>query len=226
MAKQHRQRQPRLAVVGQFRMVVEAIARSLAPTAQVRTVVLENTLTTTSARDAVLRVKADAVVLVLATADTLDAHGMVTALAERGQRVVVTGDFGGRDAGAELVASGAAAFHAHGVSQVRRLVALVLHRRTPLRRVPHPAEDPVVPSDRRIRRNLGSLTATEARILWQLMHGKSVSDIAREHVVSIETVRSQIRTVLTKLDSTTQLAAVAQAWSVNWRPAPATLAAA
>jgi hypothetical protein len=39
-------------------------------------------------------------------------------------------------------------------------------------------------------------------------------------------VRSQIRALLTKLEASSQLAAVALAWQVAWTPSPAALQAA
>lgn len=220
-------RPPRLAVVGQFRMLVEALAPALVDAGRVRTVALETSLSTTSARDAVLRVKADVVVLVLDGRDTIDAHGLVAALARSGQRVVVTGAEGGPEVTRELLSAGAAACHAHGIPELCRLVSIVARRRPwPIAPVASIVEEPAPESERRIRRNLGSLTVAEARILWRIMHGKSVAEIARAHVVSVETVRSQIRTLLSKMETPSKLAAVAQAWSVGWQPAPAILAAA
>ena len=55
-------------------------------------------------------------------------------------------------------------------------------------------------------------------ILWALMRGMSAVDIAHEHVVSVATVRTQIKQVLGKLGSRSQLAAVALAWRVDWCP--------
>jgi DNA-binding NarL/FixJ family response regulator len=48
------------------------------------------------------------------------------------------------------------------------------------------------------------------------MEGKSAAEIAAEAVVSLATVRSQIRAVLQKLDVTSQIAAVALAHRSGW----------
>lgn len=58
------------------------------------------------------------------------------------------------------------------------------------------------------------------------MHGSSVAEIAQAHVVSVETVRSQIRALLAKLEAGSQLAAVALAWRVGWTPATTAVPAA
>lgn len=60
-------------------------------------------------------------------------------------------------------------------------------------------------------RRLSSLTARERHILWALSHGLSASEIAQSEYLSLTTVRSHIRAVLTKLDVRSQLAAVAMA---------------
>lgn len=56
-----------------------------------------------------------------------------------------------------------------------------------------------------------SLTNRERQVLAALAAGKSVESIASEWVVSTATVRTQVRGILTKLDVSSQLAAVAKA---------------
>jgi DNA-binding NarL/FixJ family response regulator len=63
------------------------------------------------------------------------------------------------------------------------------------------------------------LTAREQQVLAALMAGRTAPAIAREWVVSYETVRTQIRTVLAKLGVHSQLEAVALARRAGWRPA-------
>lgn len=65
------------------------------------------------------------------------------------------------------------------------------------------------------------LTAREHQVLAALVEGKPAETIARESFVSLATVRSQIRSVLLKLDVNSQLAAVALARSRGWNPPPA-----
>jgi two-component system, NarL family, nitrate/nitrite response regulator NarL len=68
------------------------------------------------------------------------------------------------------------------------------------------------------------LTLRERRVLAALVDGLSAEEIAEAHFVALTTVRSQIRAVLQKLGVRSQLAAVAHANRVGWRPDVAHLA--
>jgi DNA-binding NarL/FixJ family response regulator len=61
-----------------------------------------------------------------------------------------------------------------------------------------------------------SLTPRERDVLQAIADGKTAESIAAEWVVSVATVRTQVRGVLTKLDCTSQLAAVAKARRAGW----------
>jgi DNA-binding NarL/FixJ family response regulator len=62
------------------------------------------------------------------------------------------------------------------------------------------------------------LTARERQVLAALMDGQPAEAIAAEWVVSLATVRSQIRSLLMKLGVHSQLAAVALARRAGWSP--------
>ena len=62
------------------------------------------------------------------------------------------------------------------------------------------------------------LTAREAEVLGELMQGKAADTIADESVVSVATIRTQIRSILAKLGVNSQLAAVARAQQARWQP--------
>ncbi len=62
------------------------------------------------------------------------------------------------------------------------------------------------------------LTRREAEVLGELVAGNSVTDIATTFTVSVTTVRSHVRAVLTKLGVRSQLAAVGMARDRGWRP--------
>jgi DNA-binding NarL/FixJ family response regulator len=62
------------------------------------------------------------------------------------------------------------------------------------------------------------LTLRERCVLSALVDGMSAEEIAEAHFVSLTTVRSQIRAVLQKLGVRSQLAAVAHANRVGWKP--------
>lgn len=70
--------------------------------------------------------------------------------------------------------------------------------------------------DRRAR--FASLTPRERSVLAGLMDGLAPKEIARTEGVSVSTVRSQVEAVRTKLGVHSQLAAVALAQEVGWRP--------
>jgi two-component system nitrate/nitrite response regulator NarL len=60
------------------------------------------------------------------------------------------------------------------------------------------------------------LTRREEEVLSALMRGAKARDICVQSFVSMPTVRSQIRSILTKLGVTSQLAAVALAYQNGW----------
>jgi DNA-binding NarL/FixJ family response regulator len=69
-----------------------------------------------------------------------------------------------------------------------------------------------------MRRRLEKLTPREKQVLAQLIKGKNVRDIARASVVSEATVRTQVKSILGKLEVSSQLAAVGLAHQVDWQP--------
>jgi len=71
---------------------------------------------------------------------------------------------------------------------------------------------------RDIRSRLDRLTRREMEVLGALMRGDQVRDIARASVVSEATVRTQVKSILAKLEMSSQLAAVGAAYKVGWHP--------
>jgi DNA-binding NarL/FixJ family response regulator len=70
-----------------------------------------------------------------------------------------------------------------------------------------------------------ALSPREADVLRDLVHGRSVDEIARERFVAVSTVRSQVQAILRKLGVNSQLAATAMARESGWmasvpRPTP------
>ncbi len=61
-----------------------------------------------------------------------------------------------------------------------------------------------------------SLTVRESEVLGGLCEGRSAGEIAEAFFVSVATVRSQIRAILTKLQVNSQLAAVTEAYRLGW----------
>jgi two-component system nitrate/nitrite response regulator NarL len=64
---------------------------------------------------------------------------------------------------------------------------------------------------------LEQLTTREREVLGHLMNGCAVRDIAHLRVVSQATVRTQVKSILAKLEVSSQLAAVGLANRVGWR---------
>jgi two-component system nitrate/nitrite response regulator NarL len=76
-------------------------------------------------------------------------------------------------------------------------------------------------SDKQLaRQRLDRLTQREREVLAMLVRGKAVRDIAAEKVVSEATVRTQVKSILAKLEVSSQLAAVGLAHHVGWVPPP------
>lgn len=71
---------------------------------------------------------------------------------------------------------------------------------------------------RDIRTRLERLTRREMEILGELMRGHQVREIAQTCVVSEATVRTQVKSILAKLEINSQIAAVGAAYQVGWRP--------
>lgn len=66
-----------------------------------------------------------------------------------------------------------------------------------------------VTAERELSRRLARLSSREREVLEQLAEGHRAADIAEHFVVSLATVRTQIRAILTKLEVSSQLEAVA-----------------
>jgi DNA-binding NarL/FixJ family response regulator len=71
---------------------------------------------------------------------------------------------------------------------------------------------------RRRTERFRTLTPREQAVLGGLMEGRSAAEIAAAAYVSLATVRSQIRSILTKLGVGSQLEAVSAAHRAGWRP--------
>jgi two-component system nitrate/nitrite response regulator NarL len=71
---------------------------------------------------------------------------------------------------------------------------------------------------RDLRRRFASMTRRESEVLGQLMAGRQVSEIARIRFVSESTVRTQVKSILAKLEVSSQLTAVGLAHQLGWQP--------
>jgi len=68
-----------------------------------------------------------------------------------------------------------------------------------------------------LQAKIALLTAREAQVLGELMEGHGVQEIAATSVVSEATVRTQVKSILAKLEVSSQLAAVGLAYHLGWR---------
>ena len=68
-----------------------------------------------------------------------------------------------------------------------------------------------------LRRRLDLLTPRERQVLGALIEGRTVRAISQESVVSEATVRTQVKSILNKLEVSSQLAAVGMANQVGWK---------
>ena len=62
------------------------------------------------------------------------------------------------------------------------------------------------------------LTLRESEVLGLLMQGHTVREVARHSNVAETTVRTQVKSILAKLEVSSQLAAVGLAYQIGWRP--------
>ena len=62
------------------------------------------------------------------------------------------------------------------------------------------------------------LTPREQTVLSHLMKGQQVREIAHQSVVSEATVRTQVKSILAKLEVSSQLGAVGMAHEIGWSP--------
>ncbi|MBZ5738875.1 helix-turn-helix transcriptional regulator [Nocardioides mangrovi] len=67
------------------------------------------------------------------------------------------------------------------------------------------------------QRRLTRLTRHEAEVLRHMMRGRTVREIATTRLVTEDTVRTQVKSILSKLEVHSQVSAVAMAWSVGWK---------
>jgi DNA-binding NarL/FixJ family response regulator len=187
-------RRARVALVDRFRLVTQALDLALAPTCCPVPIPVQTLHSTSEVFAAILRRRVDAVVLGPALGGSVDTEQLVEDLAARGCSVIALAD--------------------DGVAGIRS--ALAETRAAPLRLVP---VEPTPLDSRRIAlRRLGSLSRREVDVLAQLVRGRPAAEIARDHVVSEMTVRTQVKSILHKLEVGNQLAAVALVHEVGWEP--------
>jgi two-component system, NarL family, nitrate/nitrite response regulator NarL len=166
----------------------------------------------------------DLVLLDLSLGGGVEGTSLVSSLTGFGVAVVLVTGSGERSRHGEALAAGAiGVIHksmpfAKIVETVTRIRAglPVMSRETRADLVSTHREAVASQSD--VRRRFEQITRREAEVLGLLMAGKQVSDIARTRVVSESTVRTQVKSILAKLQVSSQLSAVGLAHEIGWQP--------
>jgi two-component system, NarL family, nitrate/nitrite response regulator NarL len=173
---------------------------------------------------ALLRMRPDIALLDLDLGAAGDGTRLVRPLTESGISVVVITGSIDRARWGECLCDGARAVTSKSapLDEILTTIRLVAARRrvhTPEERQSlialHYAQQETVNT---LRKRLDLLTAREGEVLAHLMDGRPVRDIAPVSFVSEATVRTQVKSILAKLELTSQLAAVGAAHKVGWHP--------
>jgi two-component system nitrate/nitrite response regulator NarL len=187
----------RIVIVDDHMMLAETIATALAFRGHEGVVVLEPT---GSIVERITALGPELVLLDLDLGAGGDGLALVGPLCAAGIRVAVvsaTVPSAALEAGAVAVLDKAWPF-ARLLAEVERIVG-------PPQVVVHDAE-------------LSSLTASEAAVLGDLLEGRVAAEIATARSVAVTTVRTHIRSILSKLGVQSQVAAVAVAQKARWSP--------
>ncbi|TWG99170.1 LuxR family two component transcriptional regulator [Nocardioides sp. J9] len=216
----------RVTIVDDHALFAESVALTLENEGyQVRRIDLaDSRATLASVLAAILRGNPRIVLLDLELGRVGDGMRLITPLASNGVAViVVTGSVGGTWRG-ECLRRGAKAVMTK-TSPLEEVIATVRRARDGLPLMSREDRDRLMTEaangqdqDREMRSRLERLTRREMEVLGALMRGAQVRDIARESVVSEATVRTQVKSILAKLELSSQLSAVGAAYKVGWRP--------
>jgi two-component system, NarL family, nitrate/nitrite response regulator NarL len=172
----------------------------------------------------VRQARPDLVLIDLALGCGVEGTSLVSSLTDFGVAVVLVTGSGDRSRHGEALSAGAVGVihkslpFASIVETVSRIRAglPVMSRETRAELVSTHRD--AMASQHEVRQRFQQITRREAEVLGLLMAGKQVSDIARTRVVSESTVRTQVKSILAKLQVSSQLSAVGLAHEVGWQP--------
>jgi DNA-binding NarL/FixJ family response regulator len=213
----------RVVVVERMILVAETFGIALGGAVDARAVVVGPTSSTGSVAREVCKTRPGVVFVDVDLGPHVDCATLVETLVERRLQVVVLTDRGDDDivlgdclrrgAVGALCKSGGLAPILVALRQAlaRQPVMDVGHARD-LMAMAQGAKDPQAIE----RRRLSTLTIREREVLTQLMSGATAPQIARSWCLAEATVRTQIKSILSKLEVGTQLAAVATAHRHGW----------
>ncbi|MGB0101819.1 MAG: response regulator transcription factor [Nocardioides sp.] len=212
----------RLAVVDRHALFAEALTHALERHGYRVRGVLSAAL---AARPIVQRIEASRPDLVLVSTELGGGNGrrVIASLVHTGHRVIALVEREEPQLVGEALSLGVAAV----VTESRSLEELldVFDGAMEARPRVAPGRDELVQRYHQRQQSLGfvedriaSLSPQERDLLAHLMEGRVVSEVARVRQVSMGTVRTQARSVMSKLEVSSQLSAVALAWRAGYDP--------
>jgi two-component system, NarL family, nitrate/nitrite response regulator NarL len=216
----------RVTVVDDHSLFAESLVIALRAEGVDARCVVPDTSTPTFAQlgRAVLQTHPQIVLLDLDLGAAGDGMALVSALASGGISVVVVTGSSDRVRRGEALVNGARAVISKS-APFGQIVDTVTRIRNGLPVTSRQERDELLDTyrqaasaQRELRRRFDLITRREAEVLGQLMAGKQVSEIARTRFVSESTVRTQVKSILAKLQVNSQLTAVGLAHRIGWRP--------
>jgi len=215
----------RVVVVDDHSLFAESLAIALRATGvSAQSVVPRDEMTAARLTREIRHAHPDLVLLDLALGCGVEGTSLVSSLTGFGMAVVLVTGSGDRSRHGEALAAGAVAV-VHKSLPFATIVATVSRIRAGLPVMSREARGELVAAHREaqatehdVRLRFEQITRREAEVLGLLMAGKQVSDIARTRVVSESTVRTQVKSILAKLQVSSQLSAVGLAHEVGWQP--------
>lgn len=174
----------------------------------------------------IVRAKPWVVLLDLDLGEVGDSLGVIRPLAERGINVVVVTASTSEPRWGACIQHGARAVISKGCS-LRSIISTVRTLAQGRALMSIEERERLIGAWRREyattepdRLRLQQLTTREREVLGELMTGRNVREISAGAYVSEATVRTQVKSILAKLGVSSQLAAVAMAHRLGWRPPP------
>ena len=222
-------RRPRLVIIEEHAAVADVLDASLWGHYRVRSVIRSRQTSVAGVVAAARAAGPDVALVASKPGPLLDDEAVIARLREVGVPVIVLSAAGVDDdpvhwgrcllAGADAVLSTSV-----DLADLRETLDLVLEGRAPLcpvlaQRLRETAVRAAEDERWTARHRLGSLSLRERTIIAKLIFGRSPAQIAREDVVAEATVRTQIKSIIAKLEVSSQLGAVALARRAGWSTA-------
>jgi DNA-binding NarL/FixJ family response regulator len=217
----------RIAIVDDHHLFAEALDVALTLEGHdVHRVPLVEPVSNNQLLSSVLRVRARIVLLDLDLGTSTDGARLVEPLARAGMHVVIVTASLDEARWGECLRHGARVVLAK-TSPLNTILATIRLIGEGRRVLGHAERERLISTFHRdrallqsLRARLDLLSGREREVLGQLMAGRQVREIAKTSFVSEATVRTQVKSILSKLEVTSQLAAVGVAHRARWQPPP------